>query len=309
MMKRGRAAARARRKALTAALALAVMSAAVVPAAPGPAGEALAQSGSGIIVHSADGVLLRAEPAYGAEVLSTLAEGSAVGLRTDVADTVYDPDGVTQWWPVRCRRHRRLGSGVLPRYRGLSRTRPPLRRRPPHPRPKPRSVAKARWRRRKSSSWPPGTWPTRRRRLPSPKGVNLRQDPGSGSPAVKALSYQTVVELRVDEMDTVYAEGSRWWPVRIDGLIGWVAGQYLAPTESWAAPEAPWMPRWPTSPPRSRTSSNPAPTSWPTPTTAPVSTSAPTAPRTPSASASCRRTTSSRSWTDRSMTRSAIRGT
>jgi murein DD-endopeptidase MepM/ murein hydrolase activator NlpD len=34
----------------------------------------------------------------------------------------------------------------------------------------------------------------------------------------------------------VYAEGSRWWPVRIDGLIGWVAGQYLAPTETWAAP-------------------------------------------------------------------------
>ena len=100
-MKRGRAAARARRKALTAALALAVLSAAVAPAAPGPSGVALAQTGSGIIVHSADGVLLRAEPAYGAEVLSTMAEGTAVGLRTDMADTVYDTDGVTQWWPVR----------------------------------------------------------------------------------------------------------------------------------------------------------------------------------------------------------------
>ena len=61
---------------------------------------------------------------------------------------------------------------------------------------------------------------------------------GSSSPAVKALSYQTVVELRVDEVDTVYSEGSRWWPVQIDGLVGWVAGQYLAPAEStWTEPE------------------------------------------------------------------------
>ena len=71
-----------------------------------------------------------------------------------------------------------------------------------------------------------------------PDGVNLRQDPGSSSPAVKALSFQTVVELRVDEVDTVYSEGSRWWPVQIDGLVGWVAGQYLAPAEStWTESE------------------------------------------------------------------------
>ena len=75
--------------------------------------------------------------------------------------------------------------------------------------------------------------------MAEPDGVNLRQDPGSSSPAVKTLSFQTIVELRVDEVDTVYAEGSRWWPVQIDGLVGWVAGQYLAPTEStWTEPEA-----------------------------------------------------------------------
>src|SRR5215212_4161205 len=100
-MKRGRAGARGRRKALAVALTLAVVSAAVAPVAPGPANVARAQGGTGVIAHSTKGVLLRAEPDYGAEVLTTVAEGTTVALRTDAADTVYDPDGVTQWWPVR----------------------------------------------------------------------------------------------------------------------------------------------------------------------------------------------------------------
>ena len=54
-MQRGRAAVRARRKALVVALALAIASAAVVPVAPGLTGKARAEGGSGTIVHSADG--------------------------------------------------------------------------------------------------------------------------------------------------------------------------------------------------------------------------------------------------------------
>lgn len=99
-MKRGRAAALARRRALVFAMALAVVGSALAPAVPGWAGTARAQEGSGTIVHSADGVLLRAEPDFGAQVLETLPQGAQVGLRTYAADTVYDPDGVTQWWPV-----------------------------------------------------------------------------------------------------------------------------------------------------------------------------------------------------------------
>ena len=67
-----------------------------------------------------------------------------------------------------------------------------------------------------------------------PDGVNMRAEPGATSSSVRALSYETVVKLRVDETDTVYTEGSRWWPVAIDGLTGWVSGTYLAPTESEA---------------------------------------------------------------------------
>src|SRR5215211_2893553 len=99
-MRRDRTATRVPRRVFAVALALAVVTAAVAPIAPSRMGRAAAQESTGTIVHSTDGVLLRTEPAFGAKVLTTLAEGTAVGLRTDVADTIYDPDGVTQWWPV-----------------------------------------------------------------------------------------------------------------------------------------------------------------------------------------------------------------
>jgi Peptidase family M23/Bacterial SH3 domain len=231
-MKRRRAAARAKRRALAVALALAVAGAAVAPVAPGPANVARAQAGTGIIAHSSKGVLLRAEPDYGAEVLATVAEGTAVGLRTDVADTVYDSDGVTQWWPISADAADGWVAGFYLDIEGV--------RESPTTEPTADTLRAA----------VPGvalgsegtteeeqflaTWDLANAAalVAEPDGVNLRQDPGSSSPAVKALSYQTVVELRVDEVDTIYTEGSRWWPVQIEGLVGWVAGQYLAPAES-----------------------------------------------------------------------------
>ena len=239
-MKRGRAAARARRRALAVALALAVVSAAVAPVAPGPPSVAQAQGGSGKIVHSSDGVLLRAGPDYGSEVLTTMAEGTAVDLRTDVADTVYDPDGVTQWWPIRSGDSEGWvagfyldieGFGAAPATESTSTETAPV------------AAVSLGGDGAASSAEEQflATWDLANAAalVAEPDGVNLRQDPGSSSPAVKTLSYQTVVELRVDELDTVYSEGSRWWPVEIDGLVGWVSGQYLAPAEtSWGEPEA-----------------------------------------------------------------------
>jgi murein DD-endopeptidase MepM/ murein hydrolase activator NlpD len=238
-MKRGRAAARARHRALAVALALAIASAAVAPVAPGPANSARAQGGTGVIAHSTKGVLLRAEPDYGAGVLTTVAEGTTVGLRTDAADTVYDPDRVTQWWPVRAGDAEGWVAGFYLDIAGLSAA------------PESDSPADAPGAPVTSGSLGgEGTTASEDQFLATgdlanaaalvaePDGVNLRQDPGSSSPAVKALSFQTVVQLRVDQVDTVYTEGSRWWPVQIDGLVGWVAGQYLAPAEAtWADPE------------------------------------------------------------------------
>jgi hypothetical protein len=215
------------------ALAFALVTAAVAPVAPGPAGIARAQGGSGIIAHSADGVLLRAEPAYGAEVLATMAEGATVGLRTGAVDTIYDPDGVTQWWPV-------SADGVDGWVAGFYLE---IESYPAAGEPAAAPAAEVSL----GSDGAPepaeerflATWDLANAAamVAEPEGVNVRQDPGSSSPAVTTLSYQSVVELRVDEVDTFYTEGSRWWPVRFDGLIGWVSGAYLAPAESWSEPE------------------------------------------------------------------------
>jgi murein DD-endopeptidase MepM/ murein hydrolase activator NlpD len=237
-MKRGRAAARARRRALAVALALAVASAAVAPVALGPANIARAQGGTGVIAHSTKGVLLRAEPDYGAEVLTTVAEGTAVGLRTDAADTVYDPDGVTQWWPIRAGDADGWVAGFYLDIEDFSNS--PTAELAADSPGAPASGAALGGEGTTAEEQFLATWDLANAAasVAEPDGVNLRQDPGSSSPAIKALSFQTVVELRVDEVDTVYSEGSRWWPVQIDGLVGWVAGQYLAPAESiWTESE------------------------------------------------------------------------
>lgn len=228
-MKRGRAATRARQRALAVALALAVVTAAVAPIAPGRLADAAAQGGKGTIVHSADGVLLRAEPDFGAEVLTVLPEGTGVDLRIEAVDTVYDPDGVTQWWPVRRDGLEGWVAGFYLQIDGYADAAAD-----------PAGDVSA----SSSLGGEHAAAPAEESVLEiwdlanaaavvaEPDGVNMRQDPGAGSPAVKALSFQTVVELRVDEVDTVYTEGSRWWPVRIDGLIGWVSGKYLGPVDS-----------------------------------------------------------------------------
>jgi Peptidase family M23/Bacterial SH3 domain len=238
-MRRGRATARARRRALAVALALAVAGAAVAPVAPGPANVARAQGGTGIIAHSADGVLLRAEPDFGAKVLATVAEGTAVGLRTDVADTVYDPDGVTQWWPVSAGDDDGWVAGFYLDIEGFSASSASDPAADASMAPAPGASLGGEGAAEPEEQFL-STWDLANAAalVAEPEGVNLRQDPGSSSPAVKSLSYQTVVDLRVDEVDTVYAEGSRWWPVQIDGLVGWIAGQYLALAEStWSEPE------------------------------------------------------------------------
>jgi murein DD-endopeptidase MepM/ murein hydrolase activator NlpD len=238
-MRRGRATARARRRALAVALALAVAGAAVAPVAPGPANVARAQGGTGIIAHSADGVLLRAEPDFGAEVLATVAEGTAVGLRTDAADTVYDPDGVTQWWPVRAGDAEGWVAGFYLDIAGLSAAAESASAADSPSAPEASGSLGGEGSTASEEQFlATGDLTNAAAQVAEPEGVNLRQDPGSSSPAVKTLSFQTVVDLRVDEVDTVYSEGSRWWPVQIDGLVGWVAGQYLAPTVStWTEPE------------------------------------------------------------------------
>jgi len=200
---------------------------------PHRVGRAAAQSSTGTIVHSADGVLLRTEPAFGAEVLTTLAEGTTVGLRTDDADTIYDPDGVTQWWPIETGGTEGWVAGFYLDIDGLTAA----------PTAPVTDYDGGRGGEEGSASAEDlfvstGDLANAMAKVAEPEGINLRRDPGASSPALKTLSYDTILDLRIDELDTVYTEGSRWWPVQIDGLLGWVSGTYLAPTESWSEPQA-----------------------------------------------------------------------
>lgn len=68
----------------------------------------------------------------------------------------------------------------------------------------------------------------------SDDGVNLRSEPGLGGDVLDTLPDGAVVELRVDETDTVVDEDARWWPVRFDGVDGWIAGFYLEETDGSA---------------------------------------------------------------------------
>ncbi|MGI8485536.1 MAG: SH3 domain-containing protein [Thermomicrobiales bacterium] len=60
-------------------------------------------------------------------------------------------------------------------------------------------------------------------------GVNLRADAAHDGSIVTTLTDGTVVDLRIDMVDTVRdPDGvTRWWPVSVGGKDGWVSGYYL----------------------------------------------------------------------------------
>lgn len=71
----------------------------------------------------------------------------------------------------------------------------------------------------------------------SVEGVNVRAEPSPSADIVTAAADGTVVALRIDRLDTVYdAQGTRWWPVSVDGVDGWIAGYYLGAPGSTATP-------------------------------------------------------------------------
>ena len=60
-------------------------------------------------------------------------------------------------------------------------------------------------------------------------GVNVRAEPGVESEIIISVPDGNIVDLRVDELNTVTtSDDIRWWPISIWGVDGWVAGMYLA---------------------------------------------------------------------------------
>ncbi len=231
---------------VTAALAVTVGGAGVVPLVPGRVERAMAESGVARIAHSEDGVLLRADPTFGAAVLGTLPDGAVVALRTAEADTTYDPDGVTRWWPVRTDAGDGWVSGFYLQVAGLSDGDAVATEEAAAAGGETETAAAesagAAGASASGGEGEGGTGPVlygTSARVAEPDGVNLRQEPAVGSSAVRQLAFDAVVELRIDEVDTVYADNGRWWPIRVDDQDGWVLGSYLAPDEggSVAAPD------------------------------------------------------------------------
>ena len=181
------------------------------------------------IAHSEDGVNLRAEPGFAAEVVGTVGDGTVVELRIDVADTVLDPDGQTRWWPIS---HDGVDAWIAGYYleQGGAASVSPTGE----------DSAEA------PDAVPGGaiTGGSTSAFVTSDDGANLRSDPGIGSDVLAVLPFDTRVTLRIEEADTVVKGGVRWWPVEFDGIAGWVAGDYLADApgvvgEDDAIPEPP----------------------------------------------------------------------
>jgi murein DD-endopeptidase MepM/ murein hydrolase activator NlpD len=168
---------------------------------------AVVQTGTG-------GADLLADPGHDAEVLQDLADGTMVNLRVDVADTVYDDDGATRWWPVEV-------GGQEGWISGFFLVDPET------------AVAE-------DAVTPPAEAPATNR-VPydytgsmqaevsaDGDGLVMRAEPDAASEVVTSLQDGAIVDLRIDVLDTVYdAQGTRWWPVAFEGYEGWVSGFYL----------------------------------------------------------------------------------
>jgi biotin carboxyl carrier protein len=194
------------------------------------------------IVHTGTGGAdLMEEPAHGATPLLRLDDGTIVNLRVDMADTVYDPDGATRWWPVEVNGQDGWISGFY-----LT---------------DPDTWAAQRAVTPDGSKAPATTTPNR---VPydytgsmvaevsaDGEGLVMRAEPKANSDVVTKLSEGSIVDLRIDMLDTVYdAQGTRWWPVAFDGYEGWVSGFYLVePGTQPVIVDEPAQPTQPTAPP------------------------------------------------------------
>ncbi len=172
-----------------------------------------------IVAGSGAPVAVRAEPADDAESVATVADGAVVDLRVDMIDTVYDSFGV-RWWPVAVdgaegwiagnfltQATTADGDIVSSRLVAFDFT----ERATAH------STARV---------------------FGNGQNVNVRAEPASTSDIVTKAADGEVISLRIDMVDTVYDDqGTRWWPVTVNGLAGWISGFYLsdsdgAPTSS-----------------------------------------------------------------------------
>nr|MDQ3044599.1 SH3 domain-containing protein [Chloroflexota bacterium] len=195
-----------------------------------------------LVSADGDGVNLRADPTFDAAALTTLGDGTTVSLRIDATDTVYDPDGVTRWWPVIADGIEGWIAGAYLTAAGIDGGIPAIDTTDAL------AIAAETGAYELSENDLTGAGI----RVISPDGVNVRAEPHGAGAIVTTLPGDAAVTLRIDAVDTVYdATGTRWWPVSADGAEGWIAGFYLgagagvsttSSAAASAAPESPFGP-------------------------------------------------------------------
>ena len=176
---------------------------------------------SAVITGSGDGVNVRAEPSFDADILTQIAEGTEVTLRIDQVNTVLDPDGTTRWWPISVYGTDGwvtgfyLNDGNGSAGAGLG-TEPTVTTATESPAETSATSASA-----------DPLAPTAR--VADPDGVNVRTQPDASSDVITLATAGSVVVLRTDTVNIVTdREDVAWWPVDIDGQLGWVVGAYLS---------------------------------------------------------------------------------
>jgi murein DD-endopeptidase MepM/ murein hydrolase activator NlpD len=172
-----------------------------------------------VVVAHADGAPLLEEASLTATVLETLPEGTNVLLRIDMVDTVYSADGEIRWWPVDV-------DGTYGWIDGRSLMSP-----------QDFAVWSA-----PSDGTKAGIPTTSRTPFDyrgelegataqvdaDGQGLKMRSEPNSNAEALASIPEGTIIDLRIDMVDTVYdSAGTRWWPVSYQGQDGWVSGFYL----------------------------------------------------------------------------------
>lgn len=196
-----------------------------------------------IVASGGEGAELRAEPADEAESLGTITNGAKVDLRVDVVDTVYDSFGV-RWWPVTVDGADGWIAGI---YLTQATTADGVI---VSPQLVPFEFAGE------------ATAFSTARVFGNGQNVNVRAEAASSSDVITKAADGEVISLRIDLVDTVTdAAGTRWWPVTVDGLEGWISGFYL--TSSEGSPTSP-----PGTAPAATVSSTASPTTSPAAPTA-----------------------------------------
>ena len=182
---------------------------------------------SAVITGSGDGVNVRAEPSIDGEILTEIAEGTEVTLRIDQVDTILDPDGTTRWWPITVYG---IDGWVTGTYLSDSATTGAGLDAEPTVVPASETLATAGETTEQVVTLADPTAPTApTAQVADPDGVNIRTQPDVTADVITLAAAGSVVVLRTDTVDIVTdAADLVWWPVDVDGQLGWVVGSYLS---------------------------------------------------------------------------------